>query len=152
MEHPSREQRKEGGKSNGGYEKKAEEEIAKKRTNRGTGRWLGLPLAPLALDVGANEEVVDVKIGVEVEAGIVDVESLEMDVRVDGVAAVADASKGLDRERDVASVPTVMVRVPDEVDESVSDSGMGIDDIAAGSGELNDPDIPVRLKNGENAV
>jgi len=30
--------------------------------------------------------------------------------------------------------------------------GMVIDEVAAASGESNDPDIPVRLKNGENPM
>jgi len=76
----------------------------------------------------------------------VDVESLEI---VDGVAVVVGATKRLELGRDVESVPTVTVCVPDEVDGFVSDAGMGIDDVAAGSGESNDPDIPASLKYGE---
>lgn len=38
-----------------------------------------------------------------------------------------------------------MVRVPDEVDGFLIDWGMEIDDVAARSGELNDPDIPRSL-------
>jgi hypothetical protein len=45
----------------------------------------------------------------------------------------------------VDSVPTVMVLVPDEVGGFSIDWGMEIDDVAAGRGELNDPDIPCSL-------
>jgi len=41
----------------------------------------------------------------------------------------------------------VMVRVvDDEVCEWVREGGIGIDEVAAGSGELKDPDIPERLE------
>ena len=118
-------------KCNGGYKRKKAEEIARKRRDRG---WLAARLAPAALGEGASE-VVDVEVGVEVKVGFIDVESLETEVV--GVAVVIGAS--------VDSVPTVTVRVPDEVDEVARDFGMGIDDIAAASGEAKDPDIPVRL-------
>ena len=39
-----------------------------------------------------------------------------------------------------------MVLVRDEVDGFLIDWGMGIDDVATGSGESNDPDIPHSLK------
>jgi hypothetical protein len=58
--------------------------------------------------------------------------------------------EGLDLgvERDVDSVPTVMVLVPDEVDFPI-DWGMEIDDVAASSGDFNEPDIPLSWKNAE---
>lgn len=135
-------------KCNGGYEKKkTAEEIARKRTDRDPGRQLALLLAPATLGAGAGVEVVETKIGVEVEAGIVDIESLEMDATVDGVAVVVSDRNGpeLGGGTDVDSVPTVTVCVPDEVRDFVNDEGMGIDDVAASRGESNDPDIPVNL-------
>jgi len=42
-----------------------------------------------------------------------------------------------------------MVLVLDEVDGFLIDSGMETDDVAAASGELNDPDIPLSRKNAE---
>jgi len=140
-------------KCNGRYEKKAEEDNARQRRNRDPGRRLALPLAPAALGAGVGE-VVDVEVDVEVEEGIVAVDSLELSETADGVAVVVGAGKelGRGRETDVDSVPTVTVCVSDEVDEFEDEVGMGIDEVAAASGESNDPDIPVRLKNGENPM
>jgi len=132
---------------NGCYENKAEEKIARKRAVRGPGRWLALPLDWVALVelVAGSEAVFDFEIGVEVESSLGEVE--------DSIAEVVGASKELELgwERDVDSVPTVIVGVTDEVDEFSIDLGMGIDAVAEGNGELNDPDIPVSVKYGENA-
>jgi len=49
----------------------------------------------------------------------------------------------------VVKVPTVVEAVPDGVDGFFIDWGMGIEEVAAGSGEANDPDIPLSLKNAE---
>lgn len=111
-------------KCHGGYEKKTEEKSARKRTGRGPGRWLELPLD--VADADADEVVVDG----ETDDGIdvIDVESREAEVVTEGVVGKRDC------ERDVDSVPTVMVLVPTEVDGSLIDWGMEIDDVAAGSG------------------
>ena len=122
------------------YEKNAEEKSARKRTGRRPGRWVELPLSFAGADADEEDagEVVDGKTD---EIRVIDVESPETEDVTEGVG------KGLELrwERDVDSVPTVMVLVPDEVDESSIDWGMGNDDVAAGSGELNDPDISLNL-------
>jgi len=123
-------------KCHGCYEKKVEKKSARKRTGRDPGRWLELPLSLAGAD---TDEVVDCETD---EIGVIDVESLEREDVAEGVG------KG-GWERDVDSVPTVMVLVPDEVDGFLIDWGMEIDDVAAGSGESNDPDIPLSRKNAE---
>lgn len=76
------------------------------------------------------------------EIGVIDVESRETEDVTEGAGKVLE----LGRERDVDSVPTVMVLVLDEVDVCSNDwGGMGIDDVAAASGESNDPHIPLNL-------
>ena len=117
------------------YEKKTEEKSARKSTGRGPGRWLELPLVWAAVDV---VEVVD---GETDEIGVIDVENPETEDVTEGVGKGLELGWG----RDVDSVPTVMVLVPDEVGGFLIDWGMGIDDVAASSGELNDPDIPLSL-------
>ena len=108
------------------YVKKAEEKSARKRTGRGPGRWLELPLDLTGAD---EDKVVD---GETDEIGVVDVESLEAEDVTERVG------KGLELvwewERDVDSVPIVMVLVPDEVDEISIDWGMDIDEVASGNG------------------
>lgn len=42
-----------------------------------------------------------------------------------------------------------MVDVYDELGDRVSEEGTASVDVAAGSGELKDPDMPERRKNGE---
>jgi len=49
----------------------------------------------------------------------------------------------------VSRMPTVLVDVNDGLRDWVREEGMGRADVAEGSGELNDPDMPVRVKNGE---
>ena len=131
-------------KSHGCYEKRAKERSTRKRTGRGPGRWLGLPLVLAGAD--AVEEVVDIG------ADVVDVRSPD----VNGAEEVAgredvggeDVGEGLElgRKREGDRVPIVMVVVfDDEADGLSRDLGMGIDDVAEGSGELNDPDIPLSL-------
>jgi hypothetical protein len=66
-------------KSHGCQEKKAEEKSANKRTGRGAGRWLGLPL-DLDLAVADAEEEVD-----DAETAGFDVENPELDVKEVGV-------------------------------------------------------------------
>jgi hypothetical protein len=124
-------------KCEGCYEKEAEKKSARKRTDRGSGRWLELPLDLAGAD--ADEEDADEV--VDGEIGVIDVENPETEDVTEGVG------KGLELgwKRDVDSVPTVMVLVPDEVDGFSMDWGMDFDDVAAGSGELNDPDIPLSL-------
>jgi hypothetical protein len=119
----------------GCYEKKTEEKSAIKRTGRSPGWWLGLPFNLAGAD---TDEVVD---GETDEIGVIEVESLETEDVTEGFGKELE----LKWERDVDSVPTVMVLVPDEVDRFLIDWGMGIDDVAAGSGELSDPDIPRSL-------
>lgn len=122
------------------YEKKAVEKSASKRTGRGPGRWLEPPLSLAGADADEEDagEVVD---GETDEIRVIEVESPETEGVTEGVG------KGLELRwgRDVDSVPTVMVLVPDEVDESSIDWGMGNDDVAAGSGLSNDPDISLNL-------
>jgi len=131
--------RKERKKCYGCYEKKKEEKSARKRTGRGLGRWLELPLDLSGIDA---DEVVDNETD---EVSVIDVENPEKEDVTEGVG------KGLElgRERDVDSVPTVIVLVRDEVDGFLIDWGMGNDDVAAGSGESNDPDIPHSPKKAE---
>jgi len=121
------------------YEKKTEEKSTIKRTGRSPGWWLGLPLSLAGAD---TDEVVD---GETDEIGVIEVESLETEDVTEGFGKELE----LKWERDVDSVPTVRVLVPDEVDGFSIDWGMEIDDVAAGSGELNDPDIPRSRKNDE---
>jgi len=121
------------------YEKKTGKKSAIKRTGRSPGWWLGLPLSLVGAD---TDEVVD---GETDEIGVIEVESLETEDVTEGVGKELE----LKWERDVESVPTVMVLVPDEVDGFLIEWGMEINDVAAGSGELNDPVIPVNRKNGE---
>jgi len=91
----------------GCYEKKREEKKARKRTGRGPGRCLELPLELTGAD--ADEVVVDSEID---DICVIDVENPETEDVTEGV------DKGLEvgRERNVDSVPTVMVLVFDEVD------------------------------------
>jgi hypothetical protein len=88
------------------------------------------------------DEVVD---GEADEVGVIDVENLETEDVTESVRTGLE----LGSERDIDSVPTVMVLVPDEVDGSLIDLGIGIGDNAAASGDLNDPHIPRSLKYGE---
>ena len=117
------------------YEKKKEEKSARKRTGRGPGRCLELPLELAGADA---DEVVDSEAD---ETGVIDVESLEAESVVEGVGKRLELASG----RDVDSVPTVMVLVLDGEDGFVIDLGMAIDDVAASSGESNDPVIPRSL-------
>lgn len=127
--------RKERKKCHRCYEKKKEEKNARKRTGKGAGRCLELPLDVFDADA---DEVVD---GEADEIGVVDVESPETE------DVTRRVRKGLELglERDVDSVPTVMVLVPDEVDGFSIDLGIAIGDVAAGRGDLNDPHIPRNL-------
>ena len=75
------------------------------------------------------------------EIGVIDVENPDTEDVTEDVGKVLE----LGCERDVDSVPTVMVLVLDETDGFSIDWGMEIDDVAAGSGESNDPDIPLSL-------
>jgi len=138
VRYPSREH---GGKkkNHGCHEKKTEEKSASKRTGRGAERWLELPL-DLELAVADAEEEVD-----NIETAGLDVENPELDVKEVDVGGRPEVGG----ERDGDKVPTVSVLVPDRIDGVWIDWGMGIEDVAAGSGELNDPVIPVSRKNGE---
>jgi hypothetical protein len=124
------------------HEKIKEEKSARKRIGRGPGRWLELPLSLAGADA---DEVADGEVD---EIGVIDVENPETEDVTEGVG------KGLELEweSDVDSVPTVMVLVPDEVDRFSIDWGMEIDDVAAGNGELNDPDIPRSLKEVQHRL
>lgn len=109
---------------------------AMKRTGRGPGRRRGLPLFLFLAVADAEKEVVEE----EVKVGACDVENPEV------TGTEEDARRlGLERGRDVDKLPTVAVAVPDGVDKFFIDWGMGIEEIAAGSGEVNDPDISLSL-------
>ena len=123
-------------KRHGCYEKRKEEKRARKRTGRGLGRWLEHPLDGV---VAGADEVVDSEAD---ELCVIEVENPETEDVTEGVGKGVE----LGWEREVDNVPTVMVLVRDEVDGFLIDWGMGIDDVAAGSGESNDPDIPHSLK------
>lgn len=84
-------------------------------------------------------------VGVD-DGGDIDVDSLdnvldgttEGDVtKLEGVAAGGSDVFG--------KVPTVMVDMMPEAVERVRDAGIGIFEVAAGSGLSNEPDIPTRL-------
>jgi hypothetical protein len=112
-----------------------------KRAGRGPGRWRGLPLALVADFEG--EGVVE-----EVKVCACDVENPEV------TDTEEDAGRlELERGRDVDKVPTVAVAVPDGVGRFFIDWGMEIGEVAAGSGEANDPDILLSLaKRGSTSA
>jgi hypothetical protein len=93
----------------------------------------------LAVADAEEEEEVD-----NFETAGLDVENPELDVKEVDVGGRLEESVC-----DVDKVPTVAVLVLDRIDGVWIDWGTGIEDVAAGSGELNDPLIPVSWKFGE---
>ncbi len=83
--------------------------------------------------------VVGVGVGVGVEEDNVEVISLAWEIDEEELCVE-------DVEGVVERLPTVIVLVDDEVCERVREGAIGMDEVADGNGELNDPDIPERLK------
>jgi len=108
---------------------------ARRRAGRDLGWWFELPLVV----VGAEAEE-----DVDIETAVCDLENPEVDLTED-VGRELEVERGGDLER----VPIVAVFVLDGVGWSLSDWGMGIEDVAAGSGESNDPDISLNPKKAE---
>jgi hypothetical protein len=83
--------------------------------------------------------------------GVVVEEEDGCDIEVnDGVGVADDDVTGLLFFVDDA--PMVMVNVPvEELWGEVRDAGIGMEDVAMGKGESNDPVMPTRLKNEEKA-
>lgn len=139
------------------------EKIAKTNRDIDNGKRLAPPPDPL--DTGVVEAEVAADVGVDDE-GDIDVDSpddvldgiTEGDV-AEGSVTEGDITEGDVTERGVAmlegvaaggtdvsgKVPTVIVGVMLEAVERVRDAGIGIFEIAAGSGLSNEPDIPTRL-------
>jgi len=126
---------------------KVAEKIAKANIGIANGKRLAPPTDPLdAVDVGEMEAAADVGV---VDDGVdIDVDSLdnvldgttEEDVaEIEGVATDCSDVFG--------KLPTVIVDVIPEGVERVRDGGIGIFEVAAGSGLSNEPDIPTRLRS-----
>ena len=121
------------------------EKITKTNIGTGNGKRLAPPIDPLDTGVEVVAEAADV--GVDV-GGDIDVDSLDDDNVLDGitegdVATLEGVATGCS---DVfGKVPTVIVDVMLEAVERVRDAGIGIFEVAAGSGLSNEPDIPTRL-------
>lgn len=124
------------------------ENIAKASRGIGNEKRLAPPTEPL--DTGVVEAEADAAVGVDDE-GDIDVDSLD-DVEDDETDVDAPKLEGVVMGcSDVfGTVPTVIVFVVPEAAGRVRDAGIGIFDVAAGSGLSNEPDIPTRLKKGEN--
>lgn len=73
--------------------------------------------------------------GVVAEGGIMDVEKVR---EVEGCCTTVESE-------DAESVPTVIVSVAEEEEESVRDEGIGMADVADGTGEAKEPDMPSSL-------
>jgi hypothetical protein len=124
------------------------EKIAKANIGIGNGKRLAPPTDPL--DTGVEVEAETAADGGVDDGGDIDVDSLDDDDNVlDGttegdVATLEGVATG--GCSDVfGKVPTVIVDVTLEAVEWVRDAGIGIFEVAAGSGLSNEPDIPTRL-------
>jgi len=125
-------------------------------------RWLALALALVEgsgeaveweIDVEGKDSVIDVESVADVKSGA-DVEGCADAADPDCIAENRDTCEELEAmvgRRDVVdSVPTVIVLVTN-VAEGLSE-GMGMDDVASGSGVSNEPVIPFIEKYGENPI
>jgi hypothetical protein len=127
---------------------KVAEKIAKANIGIGNGKRLAPRTDPLDTGVEVEAETA-ADVGVD-DGGDIDVDSLDDDDNVlDGtteedVTTLEGVATGCS---DVfGKVPTVIVDVMLEAVEWVRDAGIGIFEVAAGSGLSNEPDIPTRLK------
>lgn len=123
------------------------EKIAKANIGIGNGKRLAPPTDPLdtGVEVGA-EAAADV--GVD-DVGDIDVDSLDddnvLDETIEGDVATLEGVATGGCSDVFGKVPTVIVDVMLEAVERVRDAGIGIFEVAAGSGLSNEPDIPTRL-------
>ena len=126
---------------------KVAEKIAKANIGIGNGKRLAPPTDPLdtGVEVGA-EAAADV--GVD-DVGDIDADSLDddnvLDKTIEGDVATLEGVATGGCSDVFGKVPTVIVDVMLEAVERVRDAGIGIFEVAAGSGLSNEPDIPTRL-------